>query len=1432
MHTKSVLVFSEDNYVEWPEDQQIETVGAIASINLSGNCAYYSLQGKARLEIGREEYRDICLNAGDANIVIEDRDLYIISGSAYHNGRKILTQSIRFDDGDSILIDTIRLSIVGDTLIIEGDGYVCSLQSTASPDARFEGFPTYKRSPRIIKRVPDTQVQFPKLPVFEKQKKGQLVKLILPPLITISMTIITSIFMPRGIYVIISAATMVASIVMSVSNFISERKERQKTEAESIEKFETDLLATRKKLNSLYSEQSEALLYHYPDIYEIAEQTRQYSDRIYEISANDGDFLTLSVGSASIPLSSAVKFCEGEITHENRIYSDQAKEVESRFSHVDNMPVVIDLKRAHLGLVGAPRGVHEQIKNIIAQLAFKTSYHDIQLICLFNEKYAAEFDYLKWYPHCKVSTINVTGVITTDNVRDQVLGHINRVIKERKLRSEKQNKQGAYLPHFIFIIDEPKLILNHSIMEYLQQKENTLGFSIIYATHLLSSLPENIQTVLEIKNSSAGNLLLNEGRLINQTLDLYKIDETKVNLENIARGMACLNHVQGISTQIPESITFFEMYGIKHPEELGVAKRWNNNLSHKSLAVLLGARADKDYVYLNLHEKAHGPHGLVAGTTGSGKSEIIQSYILSLAVNFHPYEVGFLLIDYKGGGMAGLFKDLPHLLGTITNLDGSESMRAMASIKSELARRQHIFSQNEVNHINQYNRLFRSGEVDKPLPHLFLISDEFAELKKEQPEFMKELVSAARIGRSLGIHLILATQKPSGVVDDQIWSNSKFKLALKVQDESDSNEVLKTPDAAGITQPGRAYLQVGNNEIYELFQSAWSGAAYSEEMENRGFDDRVYVLNALGQGMLLNHDLSDDSAVRESNTTQLDAVVEHVRRVFLGLGQAPVERPWLPSLGPKIVSPHIDASSLGDLAKISTLDACVKLGMIDIPEEQRQTEYEHDFTKDGNLAVFSSSGFGKSTTLMTMALSLAVKNSPEMLHFNVLDFGNSSLIQLQSLPHTADYFTFDQAEKLAKYSRNMDAELMRRKALFAKYSAFNFTMYNERANEKLPLIVNIIDNYDVLRELGQEFDEFITRLTRDGIGLGVYVVISASRPTAVKYAVLNNFKNRVAQFMFDQSDISTIVGRPPYPLPELQGRAFIKRQKAVNIMQIYTAVPFETDIEYADNIELVISKLSESYSGMKPEGVRMLPELVSTELLLDYAKGLSKSLLPIGLDTEEIEPQGITLTEPVNLIVGPAKSGKTNVVKLALVSLVGSSKVFIVDSKEMSLLSYRNAHADARYVSDAESMAQAIEELGEIVEVRKTGLLEAQKEQPTLFPRAYYTSLPKVCVVMDDADYFIDLLKPIKEAEAILSDCLQVGVNFIVATASTKMKGYDNVTKLLKETQSGIVLGIPNEQNFLPSPILRGIRRQVDTGFVYRNGELTQIKIPIAPSGE
>lgn len=263
---------------------------------------------------------------------------------------------------------------------------------------------------------------------------------------------------------------------------------------------------------------------------------------------------------------------------------------------------------------------------------------------------------------------------------------------------------------------------------------------------------------------------------------------------------------------LPNTITFLEMENIGKVEQLNIINRWKNNDPTKSLKAEVGVDENGDLMYLDLHEKFHGPHGLIAGMTGSGKSEFIITYVLSMALNYSPNEVSFILIDYKGGGLAGAFENkntgvkLPHLAGTITNLDKAEMDRTLVSIDSEVRRRQKIFNEardslgESTIDIYKYQKFYREGKLSTPVPHLIIVCDEFAELKSQQPDFMDNLISIARIGRSLGVHLILATQKPSGVVNDQIWSNSKFRVCLKVQEKADSMEMLKRPEAAELKQ--------------------------------------------------------------------------------------------------------------------------------------------------------------------------------------------------------------------------------------------------------------------------------------------------------------------------------------------------------------------------------------------------------------------------------------------------------------------------------------------------------------------------------------------------------------------------------------------------------------------------------------------------------
>lgn len=1329
-------------------------------------------------------------------------------------------------EGDILLIGNVKITFFKKELVIlaADDSFQTDLLELPPRGQVFEGFPRYKRSPRLIRRIPTGTVEIQKPPAPSGMPVGSVVQLIVTPLATMAVSVGISILMKRGSFILMSIAASIMAIITSVVKYINDKKDHKAEEQKRQELYEQYLLETRKKIYHARQEEIEALEYNNPSIEAIERMVNDYSSRIYERNAGDDDFLSVCVGGRKERTSFSVKVAENELEMEKDELEVEAKTIRDTFLYIEHKPVTIDLKKAHLGLVGEKEVIHEQLKLIVAQIAFFQSYHDVQVINIFREKYNDDFKWMNWYPHLKIKAFNVLGSINSEKMRDQVLGSMYQILKDRKLKTEEKSKEHKFLPHYLFIIDEPKLVMDHPIMEYLDKEGGNLGFSIIYTTHLQANLPENIGTILLLNHSEQGTLLLNNKVMVNQELDLAGVGN--VRLEKMARNLSVLTHEQGIVSSIPESITFFEMYQIEHPRQLDIPARWKKNESHKTLAVPLGVRAAEDYVYLNLHEKAHGPHGLVAGTTGSGKSEIVQSYILSLAVNYHPYEVGFLLIDYKGGGMAGLFKNLPHLLGTITNLDGSESMRAMASIKSELARRQRIFGENNVNHINGYNQLFKLGEVQEPIPHLFLISDEFAELKKEQPDFMTELVSAARIGRSLGIHLILATQKPAGVVNDQIWTNSKFKLALKVQDEADSREMLKTPDAAFITQPGRAYLQVGNNEIYELFQSAWSGAVFSEEYEEITTDNRVYFVNDLGQGELINEDLSGSGESNQIKATQLDVTVDYMKAVFEQEQAEPVKRPWLPPLGIRIISPytmdtsHQDAIESRENTEVP-LDLSFALGMVDIPEEQTQCEYIVDLMKDGNMAYFASSGFGKSFTLATIILSLAIKNTVDYLNFYILDFGNSALVPLKALPHTAEYIAMDDNERLGKFFRLIRKEVQDRKKIFAEKMVQNFAVYNQSSEEKMKGIVVIVDNYDVVREAGEDADETLTRLARDGAGLGIYMIVTATKSNGIKYAAQNNYKIKIAGFLFDATEAGAIVGRSTYKLPEIKGRALVKMSE-VSIMQIYTMVQFRNEVEYNNALKALIEGITRMYPTKRAPRIPILPSRFQSNMIGQYQRAADVDIT-LGLDKETVILKGIRNTTSPFAIVGESGKGKTNMLKVILDQIREDGNVYLFDSKSMGLYSYKE---DVQYIDSAEAIETFLEDIQDEVNYREDMLKKELTGNPRMNPKEFVRTFRPIFVVIDDMDDFNERFKG-KEAEAAtrMKKAAEVGIGIIITVHAAKSKGYDDITKWVKTAVHGLLLSASGSSNMFTGFPSRETPA-LGTGLLFSNGAYQKILLP------
>jgi S-DNA-T family DNA segregation ATPase FtsK/SpoIIIE len=1343
----------------------------------------------------------------------------------FYNGKQTVKSKMKIKRGDSISFLEYKITFFEDWLEVEGDFKKedIRLLEVAGEQEKFSGFPYYKRSPRVIYRRKKEKIAVKAPPAKKEMVKGGVLQMLIPTFSTLSLTVVMGILLKRGPYVYMSIGMTIITTIFSVKRFIEQKKEVKEANEKREVVYRNYLLKKRKQIRDELRKEKQALHYQYPDAKTIERMIRLYSSRLYERSFMDGDFLQITLGYYKGLSDIQVTYEKDELEIEKDELKDLAKELYKEYGKLEHIPLTVELRKTHLGLVGSKKNIHEQLKSILLQLTFFQSYHDLQIIFLHHEAYKEDFSYIHWYPHLHIQAINVNGQIYTDQVRDQILGSIQQILKERKQKVEEDSQEVIFPLHILFVIDEPRFILNHPLMEYLQSKEMNLGFSFIYTSDQQENLPENIKTLCILENAEDGRLLLNEGERVNQRFQLQ--DVSTIELEEVSRNLSAIVHETGMNSQIPEAITFFEMYGIEHPEQLQVRERWRRNQSHKTLAVPLGVRAKEDYVELNLHEKAHGPHGLVAGTTGSGKSEIVQSYILSLAVNFHPHEVGFLLIDYKGGGMANLFADLPHLLGTITNLDKAESMRAMASIKSELARRQQIFGEHNVNHINGYNKLFKLGQVSEPLPHLFIISDEFAELKKEQPEFMSELVSAARIGRSLGIHLILATQKPSGVVDDQIWTNSKFKLCLKVQNEGDSKEMLKTPDAANITQPGRSYLQVGNNEIYELFQSAWSGAAYQKEQtEEEKEDDRVYLVNQMGQGELINQDLSGPKESNQIKATQLDVVVSHIREIYEQEHAVEVKKPWLPSLLDMLLSPY--TREVRDSKSYTDLDLSLGLGIIDIPEEQAQREYILDFERQGHLLYMASSGYGKSILLGHIILGLAMKNSVKNFKIYIMDLGNSALISYKALPHVADYMSVDDTEKIGKFQKMILELIRQRKKQLAKAMAQNFSVYNQTQKGTLQAILIVVDNYDVVSELGDDVITFLQKAARDGAGLGIYLAVTLTRENVMRGATKGNFKERIAGFNFVDGENNSFIGRSQIRLPEdKKGRVLIK-QDSINLMQLYTPVNCDNELQYNEELQILVREVAEKSTEERAKGIPTLPEVLYYEILSQYpVYEEMNSKVPVGIDVDTLEVKYLDLLEGPGLILGGAGTGKTNTVKTLLkMAEAGGIKTYIFDGEDGILQLYKE-QAGVCYANTKEAILDGMRAIEAFVNERRELYEEARIEDVTLGLKEFGRNLEPIYIIVDSIQEVLTITDE-KSSLNLLEIAVKYGI-FVLVTSDNKLRkttGCDFIN-ILRDSTESLILGSLKDQSLVSSMGIREDNKNLEIGYYHKRGEIRKIKL-------
>ena len=503
-------------------------------------------------------------------------------------------------------------------------------------------------------------------------------------------------------------------------------------------------------------------------------------------------------------------------------------------------------------------------------------------------------------------------------------------------------------------------------------------------------------------------------------------------------------------------LSFLKLFHCHSVGELQIASRYQGSDAAKSLRVIIGQSADGGELYLDAHEHSHGPHGLLAGMTGSGKSECLLTYLLSLAVTFSCQDVSFLLIDFKGGTMANALAKLPHTAGIITNLDKGILMRCMCAIEGELTRRQQQLADTGERYgissmdIDKYMQLRKQHPSLTAMPHLFLVADEFAELKQLFPAVLDHLRQCARIGRSLGIHLLLATQKPFGVVDEQIWSNARFRLCLKVADRNDSMDMLKKDSAVHLQHPGQLFLQVGHDEVFVQGQSAWTQAPY-DPCGKEASD--LYLSYYDSDGNMQDLPMAGGTVAK----TELEAVCDALCAISTERA-APL---WMPPLKPNLQQEELPAK-----------ETALTLGLLDDLAHQQQIPFSMSVWDGRNLAVCGMVGSGKSMFVETLIQSCLVKSENILYLF---DFDKPLFMKYAQYQQVAAVFQREDAEGIQSFFSFMRRMIKQRRA--------------QRSEQG---ILCILHNYEVFHELYQELEEELLYLLREGKKYGIVCCITTA----------------------------------------------------------------------------------------------------------------------------------------------------------------------------------------------------------------------------------------------------------------------------------------------------------------------------------------------------
>ncbi|MFK0044027.1 FtsK/SpoIIIE domain-containing protein [Streptomyces sp. NPDC090741] len=1177
-------------------------------------------------------------------------------------GRCVLTPQATAGQGSGVAlrldhedVEEERTWPLGGQLLV--GGCLLELVRPEAPDAAVQRSEDgagwdYNRPPRLLPPESVTKFRIPTPPVKPAKRPLPYIAAITPLVMAAAGVLVF-----HRLYALLFG---LLSPVAIFGNYLVNRRAGRDTYAESLKKYE-------EKKERIETEAEEAVVAEriarrqgFPDPAAVLLTAVGPRRRLWERRRSDADFLELRVGTADQP--SAVVLEDPTRDEHRRTFTRAAFDV----------PVTVALREHKvLGIAGGGPAARSVARWALAQAAVLHSPRDLQIYVLSaGHEAEAAWTWIRWLPHVRQQSGDTPANIGTDTESSaRRVAELTGLIAARAAAA--RDHRTSRDPDVLVVLDGARRLRSLPGVVQILRDGPAVGVHAICLDSEQRLLPEECQAV--VTEEPGGTLRVGLSR--SGTLTGVRTDAVSPEYcRSLARALGPLRDSGGADEEgavLPSSARLLDVLALDPPTAEGVAARWK--AGGRSTSAVVGVSLDGPFA---LDIRRDGPHGLVAGTTGSGKSELLQTLVASLAVANRPDAMTFVLVDYKGGSAFKDCVDLPHTVGMVTDLDAHLVERALTSLSAELKRREHILAEAGAKDIEDYVDLLRREPRRTPMPRLLIVIDEFASMVRDLPDFVKGLVNIAQRGRSLGIHLILATQRPGGVVSPEIRANTNLRIALRVTDAGESQDVLTSPEAAGISKnhPGRAYVRLGQSSLVP-FQAgrvggrrpgAVAASVPAPWVVPLGWDQLGRPLPARPRAV--RHD--GDEAV-----TDLRDLVEAVRAANTDLDIAPQHSPWLPALPVSIVLDDLPAVAPGgyDLAPVA-------YALVDLPADQAQRPLALDLATLNHLHVVGAPRAGRSQTLRTIAGALARAHSSADLHLYGIDCGNGALLALDALPHCGAVVQRTQPERLARLLSRLTAEVTRRQELLAARGFADLPELRSAlpAAQRPPHIMVLLDRWEVFEKTLGEYDggnllAGVLALLRDGASVGIHLVLAGDR-SLFSTRISSSTEDKLVLRLNDKSEYSMIgVNSRSVPDDIPSGRALRAGDKAeVHIALLGPDGSGQAQAGELQRIGAMCAERDAHVAGSaRPFRVDVLPDRLGYEEALERLPQPHPGPLwaMAGVGGDELTALGPDFAmNPTFIVGGPPRSGRSTALLTMALSLLSCGTAVVVGAPRRSPL--------------------------------------------------------------------------------------------------------------------------------------------------------------------